>query len=53
MEEPFLSCSRLQNITLQAWSPFRAGCYCEDLVIDNPKYQRLNDALEEVVLLTP
>ena len=40
--------SRLQEFTLQAWSPFRVGCYCEELVIDNPKYQRLNDALEEV-----
>ena len=39
---------RMEQITLQAWSPFRHGPYCEELVIDNPKFQQLNDALAQV-----
>ena len=43
-----LEYSMIKNISLQAWSPFRAGVYCEDLVIDNPKYEKINQKLEEV-----
>jgi len=39
---------RMESITLQAWSPFRYGPYCEELVIDNPRFQKLNDAMELV-----
>ena len=38
---------RLNNITVQAWSPLQYGFF-EGTFIDNPKYPGLNAALEEV-----
>ncbi|WP_031545403.1 aldo/keto reductase [Salinicoccus luteus] len=39
--------SRLNDITLQAWSPFHYG-YFEGIIMDDPKYRTLNDVLEDI-----
>ena len=38
---------RLHDITLQAWSPFQYGFF-SGVFIDNPKFEELNQKLEEV-----
>ena len=42
-----LDYSRLQHMTIQAWSPFRYG-YFEGFFIDNDKFPELNAKLEEI-----
>ncbi|MEZ2458210.1 aldo/keto reductase family oxidoreductase [Salinicoccus roseus] len=39
--------SRLNDVTLQAWSPFHYG-YFEGIIMDDPKYRTLNDVLEDI-----
>ncbi|KIH70557.1 aldo/keto reductase [Salinicoccus roseus] len=39
--------SRLNDVTLQAWSPFHYG-YFEGIIMDDPKYRALNDVLEDI-----
>lgn len=41
-----LDYTRINNMILQAWSPFQAGFF-EGSFIDNPKYQTLNNKLEK------
>ncbi len=38
---------RLEDITIQAWSPFRYGFF-EGIYIDDPKYPKLNKVLEGI-----
>lgn len=38
---------RLNDMTLQAWSPLMVG-YFEDNFMDNPKYPQLNECLESI-----
>lgn len=38
---------RINNITLQAWSPFQYGFF-EGIFIDNPKFPELNATLENI-----
>lgn len=38
---------RLNNITIQAWSPYQYGMF-EGVFIDNPKFPELNKVLEEI-----
>ncbi len=38
---------RLNDITIQAWSPFQAGSG-KGLFIDNPEYKELNDKINEI-----
>jgi predicted oxidoreductase len=38
---------RINNITLQAWSPFQYGFF-EGHFIDNPKFPELNEALDSI-----
>ena len=42
-----LDYSRLHKMTIQAWSPFQYGFF-EGPFIDNPKFQKLNDKLQEL-----
>lgn len=42
-----LDYSRLHDMTIQAWSPFRYGLF-EGLFIDNPEFPELNAKLQEV-----
>lgn len=42
-----LTYSRLNDITVQAWSPFQYGKF-EGVIIDSPKYPELNLKLEEL-----
>ena len=42
-----LEYSRMNDITLQAWSPYQYG-YFEGTFIDNPKFPELNDKLQEL-----
>jgi len=42
-----LEYSRLQDITIQAWSPLLAS-WEEGLFLNHPKYQKLNDKLNEL-----
>ncbi len=42
-----ISYSRLQHMTIQAWSPFQVGFF-EGVFLDNPEYARLNEVLERV-----
>lgn len=39
--------ARLNDITLQAWSPFHYG-YFDGIIMDDPKYKKLNDVLEDI-----
>ncbi|MBY8909876.1 aldo/keto reductase [Salinicoccus roseus] len=39
--------SRLNDVTLQAWSPFHYG-YFEGIIMDDPKYRTLNEVLEDI-----
>ncbi|WP_342387754.1 aldo/keto reductase [Salinicoccus bachuensis] len=39
--------SRMNDVTLQAWSPFHYG-YFEGIIMDDPKYKTLNDVLEDI-----
>lgn len=39
--------SRLNDITIQAWSPFQHGFF-EGVFIGNPKYEKLNEVLDEL-----
>ena len=39
--------SGLNDVTLQAWSPFHYG-YFEGIIMDDPKYRTLNDVLEDI-----
>ncbi|TFC88418.1 aldo/keto reductase family oxidoreductase [Cryobacterium sp. TMT1-21] len=43
-----LEYSRLNDITLQAWSPFQSGSFDGAFVGDREHYGPLNDALEEI-----
>ncbi|HTH13207.1 MAG TPA: aldo/keto reductase [Spirochaetia bacterium] len=38
---------RLQNITVQAWSPFQYGFF-EGVFLDNPKFPRLNQVIDRI-----
>lgn len=38
---------RLNNITIQAWSPYQYG-YFEGVFINHPEFKKLNDALERL-----
>ena len=38
---------RLDDITIQAWSPFQHGSF-KGVYIDNPKFNELNDVMEKV-----
>lgn len=42
-----LEYSRLNDMTIQAWSPLQIGLF-EGTYIDNPEYQQLNDKLSEL-----
>lgn len=42
-----LNYCRLKDITIQAWSPFQFG-FIDGVFIDNPKYQKVNDAMQKV-----
>lgn len=46
-DDSVLDYCRLNNITVQAWSPFRYGQF-EGLFIDNEKFPELNAKLQEV-----
>ncbi|MCG1009823.1 aldo/keto reductase [Salinicoccus sp. ID82-1] len=39
--------SRLNDVTLQAWSPFHYG-YFEGIIMDDPKFEKLNKVLEDI-----
>ncbi|GAB3057673.1 aldo/keto reductase family oxidoreductase [Salinicoccus sesuvii] len=39
--------SRMNNVTLQAWSPFHYG-YFEGIIMDDPKFDVLNAVLENI-----
>ncbi|MGX6961582.1 aldo/keto reductase [Vagococcus xieshaowenii] len=39
--------SRLNDMTIQAWSPFQYGFF-EGAFVDNPKFPELNNTLEEI-----
>ncbi|MFC3418923.1 aldo/keto reductase family oxidoreductase [Salinicoccus hispanicus] len=39
--------SRLDNVTLQAWSPFHYG-YFEGIIMDDPKFEALNEVLDDI-----
>lgn len=41
-----LEYSRINNMTIQAWSPFQIGFF-EGVFLDNPKYPELNSVLEK------
>lgn len=43
----FLEYARINDITIQAWSPYQYGFF-EGVFIDNPKFPELNAKLEEV-----
>ena len=43
-----LDYSRLNDITLQAWSPFQKGFFDGPFIGDRETYRELNDALDEV-----
>ena len=43
-----LDYSRLNNITLQAWSPFQKGFFDGVFIGDRENYGELNDALDEI-----
>lgn len=43
----FLEYARLNGITIQAWSPFQYG-YFEGLIFGDPKYQKLNEKMDEL-----
>ena len=45
-EDGVLEYSRINNMTLQAWSPFQVGFF-EGSFIDNPEYAELNKCLEK------
>jgi|UniRef100_A0A7V3RDB8 predicted oxidoreductase len=38
---------RLNNITIQAWSPFQYGFF-EGVFLDNPKFKKLNEKMDEI-----
>lgn len=38
---------RLNDITIQAWSPFQYG-FIDGVFIDNPKYEKVNAAMQQV-----
>ncbi len=38
---------RLNDITIQAWSPFQYGFF-EGVFLDNPKFQKLNEVIDRV-----
>lgn len=42
-----LNYCRLKDITIQAWSPFQYG-FIDGVFIDNPKYEKVNTAMQEV-----
>jgi len=42
-----LNFCRLEDITIQTWSPFQYGTF-EGVFIDNPKFTELNDALAQM-----
>lgn len=45
-DDAVLDYSRLNNMTIQAWSPFQVGFF-EGTFIDNPEYAQLNACLEK------
>ena len=44
-EDGVLEYSRINDMTIQAWSPFQTGFF-EGTFIDNPKYEALNNTLQ-------
>ncbi|MDO4594050.1 MAG: aldo/keto reductase [Tissierellia bacterium] len=47
MDGEILDYSNLNNIRIQAWSPYQYG-FMEDTFVDSPKYEKLNEKLEEL-----
>lgn len=43
----FLEYSRINNITIQTWSPFMAGFF-KEVFVGNDNYKELNDVLEQI-----
>lgn len=46
-EDGILEYSRINNMTIQAWSPFQTGFF-EGTFIDNPEYAELNKTLQRI-----
>lgn len=46
-DEGVLNYSRLNNMTIQAWSPFQKGFF-EGTFIDDPEYKELNEVMAEI-----
>jgi len=42
-----LEYTRLQDISIQAWSPYQFGFF-DGVFVDNPKFPKLNEKLEEI-----
>lgn len=47
LESGLLEYSRINKMTIQAWSPFQYGFF-KGSYIDNPKFKTLNDCLEKI-----
>lgn len=46
-DDSFLEYSRINNITIQTWSPFQYGFF-EGNFVDNEKFPKLNEKLKEI-----